>query len=93
MTTEKKLLMYSMIGLNAMKSSAISTRTQDYWRQKTMKKILTKQEFDLLVASAVMKYKVFRDEESAREVAELALRALNGEVLGEIKTGDKNGSK
>lgn len=58
-----------------------------------MKKILTKQEFDLLLASAVMKYKVFRDEESAMEVAELALRALNGEVLGEAKLGDKNGSK
>ena len=55
-----------------------------------MKKILTKQEFDLLFASAVMKYKVFRDEESAREVAELALKALNCGVLGEAKLGDKN---
>ena len=55
-----------------------------------MKKILTKQEFDLLFTSAVMKYKVLRDEESAREVAELALKALNGGVLGEAKLGDKN---
>jgi hypothetical protein len=31
-----------------------------------MKKILTKQEFDLLFTSAVMKYKALRDEESAR---------------------------
>lgn len=58
-----------------------------------MNKILTKQEFDLLLASAVMKYKVFRDKESARELAELTLKALNGEVLGEAKLGDKNGSK
>lgn len=54
-----------------------------------IKKILTKQEFDLLVASAVMKYKVFRDEESARELAELALKALDGGVLGEISLGEK----
>lgn len=54
-----------------------------------IKKILTKQEFDLLVASAVMKYKVFRDEESARELAELALKTLDGGVLGEIKLGEK----
>lgn len=54
-----------------------------------IKKILTKQEFDLLIASAAMKYKVFRDEESARELAELALKALNGEVLGEISLGEK----
>lgn len=48
---------------------------------------------DLLLASAVMRYKVFRDEESAREVAELTLKAVNGEVLGEAKLGEKNGSK
>lgn len=54
-----------------------------------IKKILTKQEFDLLVASAVMKYKVFRDEESARELAELALKVLDGGVLGEINLGEK----
>lgn len=45
------------------------------------KKILTKSEFDLLFGSAIFKYKVFRSDESAREVAELALKMLNNEVI------------
>ncbi len=50
------------------------------------KKILTESEWNLRLAAALVNYRAYNDEESARRVADLLLMKMDGKVLsiGEV---------